>query len=55
MDDEGDQVLFVARLVNADADRKVWVSDYRGTRDDIRGMAQRMAFDISAELLKHAP
>ena len=50
--DEASEILVVARLVNAETDRKMWVSDYRGARDDVRGIAQRMAFDISAEILK---
>nr|ALS90726.1 protein of unknown function (DUF1049) [uncultured bacterium] len=52
VDDEASEILVVARIVNAVTDRKMWVSDYRGARDDVRGIAQRMAFDISAEILK---
>jgi TolB-like protein len=52
VDDEASEILVVARLVNAETDRTMWVSDYRGARDDVRGIAQRMAFDISAEILK---
>lgn len=51
-DDEADQVLVVARLVNTETDRKVWVADYRGARDDVRGFGQRIAFDVSAEILR---
>ena len=52
IDDEAGQMLIVARLVNAETNRKLWVSDYRGAFDDVRGIAQRMAFDISAAVLK---
>ena len=52
VDDEASEILVVARLVNAVTDRKMWVSDYRGARDDVRGIAQRIAFDVGAEILK---
>ena len=52
VDDEGTGVLVVVRLVNAANDRKVWVSDYRGDRTDVRGISQRIAFDASAAVLK---
>ena len=52
VDDEASEILVVARLVNAVTDRKMWVSDYRGARDDVRGIAARIAFDVSAEILK---
>lgn len=54
VDDEANEILVVARIVDAVADRKMWVSDYRGAREDVRGMAQRIAFDVSAEILKRA-
>lgn len=54
IDDEASEILVVARVVDAQTDRKVWVSDYRGARDDVRGIAQRLAFDASAEILKRA-
>lgn len=54
VDDEASEILVVARIVNADTDRKVWVADYRGQRDDVRGIAQRIAFDASAEILKRS-
>jgi TolB-like protein len=52
VDDEASEILVVARIVDTETDRKIWVSDYRGQRDDVRGIAQRIAFDVSAELLK---
>jgi TolB-like protein len=52
VDDEADTILVVARIVDAQTDRKVWVSDYRGAREDVRGIAQRAAFDISEAILK---
>ena len=51
VDDEASEILVVARIVDAATDRKIWVSDYRGQRDDVRGIAQRIAFDISAAIL----
>jgi TolB-like protein len=52
VDDEASEVLVVARLVDTATDRKIWVSDYRGQRDDVRGIAARMAFDASAAILE---
>jgi TolB-like protein len=47
-------LLVSIRLVNGATDRKVWVSDYRGAADDVRGISQRMAFDVSSELLRRS-
>ena len=52
IDDEASEILVVARIVNSETDRKMWVSDYRGARDDVRGIAQRIAFDVSAAILE---
>lgn len=49
---EAGGLLVVARIVSAATDRKVWVSDYRGPIDDVRGLSQRLAFDISTELVR---
>ena len=49
---DGGGLLVVTRLVNAETDRKVWVADYRGGPDEVRAIAQRMAFDVSSELAK---
>ena len=49
---DGDGLLVMVRLVNAETDRKIWVSDYRGPRDNPRAIAQRIAFDVSTELVK---
>ena len=49
-----DGLLVVVRLVDAATDRKVWVSDYRGAADDARGISQRLAFDVGAEVSKRA-
>lgn len=49
---DGDGLLVMARIVNAETDRKIWVSDYRGPRDNPRAIAQRIAFDVSGELVK---
>ena len=48
-------ILLVTRLVDARTDRKIWVADYRGAADDVRGISQRMAFDVSAELARRRP
>ena len=50
---DGAGVLVMARIVNAETDRKIWVADYRGSRGDAHAIAQRIAFDISSELAKH--
>ena len=52
VDDEASEILVVARIVDTATDRKMWVSDYRGARDDVRGIASRMAFDVSAAILE---
>jgi TolB-like protein len=52
VDDEASEILVVARIVNSETGRKMWVSDYRGARDDVRGIAQRIAFDVSAAILE---
>jgi adenylate cyclase len=50
IDDEASEILVVARIVNAETDRKMWVSDYRGQREDVRGIAQRIAYDVSVAI-----
>lgn len=52
VDDEAEEILVVARIVDATTNRKMWVSDYRGIRDNVRGIAQRIAFDASAAILE---
>jgi len=52
IDDEAGNLLVVARIVNAATDRKMWVADYRGAHDDVRGISQRIAFDVSAAILE---
>lgn len=52
---EANGLLVVLRLVNTATNRKVWVSDYRGAADDARGISQRIAFDVSGELLRRTP
>ena len=52
VDDEASEILVVARIVYAETDRKIWVADYRGARDDVRGIGQRIAFDVSAAILE---
>jgi serine/threonine-protein kinase len=49
---DGSGLLVVTRLVDAETDRKVWVSDYRGALDNTRVIAQRLAFDVSTEVTK---
>lgn len=49
---EPNGVLVSTRIVRAETDRKIWVADYRGAADDVRGISQRIAFDVSAELLR---
>ena len=45
-------LLVVTRLIDAETDRKVWVSDYRGVPDNTRAIAQQLALDVSMELAK---
>ena len=52
VDDEASEILVVARIVEAGTDRKMWVSDYRGARDDVRGIGARIAFDVSVAILE---
>ena len=52
VDDEASEILVVARIVDAETDRKMWVSDYRGARDDVRGIGARIAVDVSAAILE---
>ena len=52
---ESNGLLVTTRIVNAETDRKIWVADYRGAADDVRGISQRIAFDVSTELLRRAP
>jgi adenylate cyclase len=52
VDDEASEILVVARIVDVATDRKMWVSDYRGARDDVRGIGARIAFDVSQALLE---
>ena len=51
LESDTDGLLVVLRLVDTATDRKVWVSDYRGTALDVRGISQRIAFDVSSELV----
>ena len=52
---EPNGLLVTTRIVSAETDRKIWVADYRGVADDVRGISQRIAFDVSTELLRRAP
>jgi TolB-like protein len=51
---DGAGLLVMVRLVNAETDRKIWVSDYRGPRNNPRAIAERIAFDISSELIRRS-
>lgn len=55
VDDEASEVLIVARVVDGSTAERLWTSDYRGERENVRGMAARMAIDISAAILSHHP
>lgn len=54
IDDEGGLILVVPRIVNGVAERKLWVSDYRGDYSEVRSIAQHIAFDINAEISRIA-
>ena len=45
-------LLVVVRLVDTATDRKVWVSDYRGAAADVRGISQKIAYDVGSELVR---
>jgi TolB-like protein len=51
---EPNGVLVALRLVDVATNRKFWVMDYRGAESDVRGISQRIAFDVSTELLRRA-
>ena len=51
---DADGLLVVLRLVDTATDRKVWVSDYGGAVSDVRGIGQRIAFDVGGEVSKRA-
>jgi len=51
VDDEASEILVVAQIVTAEDGRKIWGTDYRGARDDVRGIAQRIAFDVNEAIL----
>jgi adenylate cyclase len=51
---EPNGLLVTTRIVSAETDRKIWVADYRGAADDVRGISQRIAFDVSTELLRRS-
>jgi TolB-like protein len=51
---DGDGVLVTTRIVDTATDRKVWIADYRGGRNEVRAISQRMAFDVGAEVMKRA-
>jgi TolB-like protein len=48
----GDTVTIAARLVNADADRKVWVNDFSGHASDVPELARRAATAIAAAAVR---
>ena len=54
IEQEPDGLLAIVRIIDAATDRKVWVADYRGAADDVRGISQRIAFDVGAEVAKRA-
>jgi TolB-like protein len=45
---EGDAVRVEVRLVDAAIDRKIWVSDFAGTRTDLRELERRVAVAAAA-------
>jgi TolB-like protein len=51
---DGAGLLVMVRIVDAGTDRKIWVADYRGPRDNPRAIAQRIAFDVSSELIERS-
>ena len=54
IEQEPDGLLAIVRIVDTATNRKVWIADYRGAADDARGVSQRIAFDVGAEVSKRA-
>lgn len=48
-------IRVMARIVNAETDRKIWVEDFAGRPDDVRTVSKNIAAGISAALLNTAP
>ena len=48
-------IKVVARLVDAAADRKVWVQDFHGTTDTLPDVSRRIAEGAAAAILKLHP
>lgn len=51
----GDGIRVMARVVNATTDRKMWVEDYVGRTDDLRALSKDIAAGVSAAVLKGQP
>jgi adenylate cyclase len=54
VDQEPEGLLAVVRIVDTATNRKVWIADYRGAAADQRGISQRVAFDVGAELINRS-
>jgi TolB-like protein len=52
IDQEPGGLLAVVRIVDTATNRKVWIADYRGSDAEGRVVSQRIAFDVSTELVK---
>jgi adenylate cyclase len=48
-------IRVMARIVNAATDRKMWVEDFSGHSDDVRGLSRDIAAGVSAAVLKGPP
>ncbi|MDP2318668.1 MAG: hypothetical protein Q8O42_04925 [Acidobacteriota bacterium] len=48
----GDGIRVMARVVNAATDRKMWVEDYAGRPDDLAGLSRQIAAGVSAAVLR---
>lgn len=51
----GDGITVMARVVNAATDRKMWVEDYVGRPDDLRALSKNIAAGVSGAILKGPP
>lgn len=49
----GDAIELAIRLVDGARDRKVWVGEYRTTRNELPAVTRTMARDVAAAALKH--
>lgn len=55
IENTGDGIRVMARIVNAATDRKMWVEEFAGRTDDLRGLSRTIAAGVSQAVLDRAP